>query len=182
MSVKKTLCSVFFLPFFMVIGCSNLPQATTKNIRNVQVTPISINVSNMYMNHLDIDPMTFQDSTKSIFESFLSGYEIKFVDDDVDRRESTLSTFPVEISTDDLVKFGFVDFDFDKGKIVAVSRSTLHPRTKKSVTGIGFFLEGWDGRKWVAVESNRMFEQRAYNIINDILANFDKKLEKAEAK
>lgn len=172
MFTKKFICTAFILSAVISTGCSTLPkshQATSRDTGKVHITPISFGVDNMYMNHINIEPDFFHASSKSIFKSFLAGYEIQFADDYSNDKESTLSTLPVEISEDDLVKYGFVDHTFEKGKLVAVSRSILHPGTEKSITGVGFFLEGWDGRKWVSVESNRMYEQRIYNIINDII-------------
>lgn len=177
MSIKKLIYSAFIIPTVMVTGCSTIPHVNSKK---VQIAPININVNNMYMNHISIEPDFFHASTKSIFKSFFSAYEIQFSDDHADSKESTLSTLPVEISTDDLVKYGFVDHSFKKGRLVAVSRSTVHPGTKKSITGISFFLEGWSGRKWIPVESNRMYEQRAYNIINDIVARAEKEIVQGE--
>ncbi len=185
MFTKKLICTAFILSAVISTGCSTLPKAhhsTAGDTGKVQVAPIAIGVENMYMNHINIEPDFFHASTKSIFKSFLSGYEIQFVDDQANDKESTLSTLPVEISVDDLVKYGFVDHTFEKGKLVAVSRSILHPGTKKSITGVGFFLEGWDGKKWVSVESNRMYEQRAYNIINDIVTRTEKEIAQGAAK
>lgn len=185
MFTKKLISTAFILSAVMTTGCSTLPkkpQAADNNTAQIQIRPIAIGVGNMYMNHINIEPDFFHSSTKSIFKSFLSSYEIQFVDNQINDKESTLSTLPVEISIDDLVKYGFVDHTFEKGKLVAVSRSILHPGTKKSITGIGFFLEGWDGKKWVPVESNRMYEQRAYNIINDIVAATEKEMAQGAAK
>lgn len=172
MFIRKIMCSALILPVLFTTGCSILPK---KQDDKVPVVPITIGVNNMYMNHLNIAPELFHTSTKKIFKSFLSNYEVQFVDDRVDTKQSTLSTMPIVVTEDDLVKYGFVDGTFEKGKLVAVSRSVLHPGTKKAITGISFFLEGWTGKKWVPIESNRMYEQRAYNIINDILAQTEKK-------
>lgn len=184
MFTKKLICTAFILPAVIATGCSTLPKIPQSNVKSssqVQITPIAFGVNNMYMNHINIEPEFFHSSTKSIFKSLLSAYEFQFVDDYADSKESTLSTIPVEISEGDLVNFGFVDHSFEKGKIVAISRSILHPGTKKSITGVSFFLEGWDGKKWVPVESNRMYEQRAYNIINDIIARAEKEIAQGAA-
>lgn len=121
------------------------------------------------MNHIDMTPSEFHTSSKLIFKSFFKDYKLSFHDDMANSKESLLSTEPFEISKSDLIKYGFVDDEYVKGRMVGVSRSVLHPYTNKVVTGYGFFLHGWNGEKWFVLESNRMYEQLAYNIIQDIL-------------
>lgn len=181
MTNNKFLMLCTTLAIVSLQGCSMTPPAK-KIAKKNQLTPINISVSNMYMNHIDIDTDFFHTSCKSIFKSFLSGYDIKYVDDELTPNESTLSTLPVEIPFDELVKYGFVDHDYKKGKLTAICRSIHHPQTSKSITGIGFFLEGWTGKTWEKVDSNRMYEQRAYNIINDVMVRTDRKLQEGATK
>lgn len=182
MNLKSPLLVTVVIPLLVFQGCSAIPQENSKQGLKVHATPINISVSNMYMNHIEITPDFFHASCKATLKSFLSGYELKFGDDHANNRESTLATLPVEISVDDLLKFGFVEHKYNKGKLTAICRSVLHPETKKAITGIGFFLEGWNGKTWQSIESNRMYEQRAYNIINDILARAEKNMQQGAEK
>lgn len=169
MAIKKTktLALLGLLATVLVSGCST----TVKKTPTLQAKPIEINVKNLYMNHLGMTPPEFHATSKLIFKTFFKDYELSFHDDQVNSTESLLSTKPFEVTKDDLIKYGFVDAEYSKGQIVGVSRSILHPYTKKIVTGYGFFLQGWNGSDWAEIESNRMYEQRAYNTIQDILSN-----------
>lgn len=163
----KALTIGSLLVAILVSGCSTPIKKTSQ----LKATPIEINVKNLYMNHLGMTPPEFHASSKLLFKSYFKDYEISFHDDKVNDKESLLSTQPFEVSSDDLIKYGFVDGEFLKGRIVGVSRSILHPHTNKIVTGYGFFLHGWNGKRWLELESNRMYEQSAYNTLQDILSN-----------
>lgn len=151
------------------LSACSVPIKTKPKITSViKLNPIDLDVTKFYMNHIEMTPVNFHQNSKLIFESYFDNQPLSFSKDIANDKESLLSTNPIDVSSFDLIKYGFVDGNYSKGKIIAIGRSVLHPYTQKIVTGYGFFLYGWNGVEWSEIESNRMYEQRAYNMLEDI--------------
>ncbi|HFG7030344.1 TPA: hypothetical protein ACGIK9_002829 [Acinetobacter baumannii] len=156
-------------------ACTNQPVNKSSNhipfIEKKLDAPLEINVNNMYMGYLPGTPQSFQDTSKVIFYTFFQNKPIKFSEDLIKDNESTLISFPFQLSTDELNKFGFTDSDYKIGKVILAARSILHPYTHKLITGYSLFLAGSNGDTWEDVESNRLAEQKFFNMYTYINGN-----------